>query len=114
MSADFQLVSESATPAAGRAPAERDAAHRTAIELRRELSAARAELNQLRDQLEESRHLHAAADDALLAARSEILATRKVVAKMQATASWKLTAPLREIDSLMWRALRAVRGGKRR
>lgn len=109
MSADFPLVSD---PAPIRPAADRDAAHRTAIDLRRELSAARAELNQLRDQLEESRHLHAAADLALEAARSEIVATRKVVAKMQATASWKFTAPLRELDSLLWRAIRAVRGKK--
>lgn len=106
MSAEFQLVSDPVSP---RATTERDAVHRTAIDLRRELSGARAESNALRDQLEESRHLHAAADAALEAARSEIVATRKVVAKMQATLSWKLTAPLRELDALMWCAIRAVR-----
>lgn len=110
MSADFQLVSDPVSP---RSNAEREAAARNAIDLRRELSAARAEINSLRDQLAESQHLHAAADAALEAARSEISATRKVVARMQGTASWKFTAPLREIDSLLWRAIRAVRGTKR-
>lgn len=110
MSADFQLVSDTPSP---RPVAERDAAHRAAIDLRRELSAARAEIKRLHEELDEARHLHRAGDEALQAARAEIIATRQVVAKMQSTASWKLTAPLRELDSAMWRVIRTGRGGKK-